>query len=307
MKKPVLLFTVVILVFICVCGCVKDAPSFASADPVIILPGGDPKNAVIPASLTTEFSLSDVPEYGSSPYAAVNGGKPYFTASETVATSYEYYSRLDKYGRCGTAVACIGTDLMPTEDREYIGLVKPTGWRADRYEFVDGEYLFNRCHLIGFQLSGENANEKNLITGTRYLNVEGMLPFENLIAEYVRKTNNHVMYRVTPVFEDDDVLARGVLMEAVSAEDGGEGLCFCVFVYNVQPGVDINYSTGENHSSNDYGQKEDDYVINVKSGKFHRLTCKYAKDISESNAEYFHGTKQYLTERGYTACGYCKP
>ena len=180
----------------------------------------------------------------------VNGNIPYFTASDLTSESFEYYSDLDNLGRCGTAYASVGTDLMPTEKRGSISKVKPSGWQISKYDFVDGKYLYNRCHLIGYQLTAENANEKNLITGTRYLNVDGMLPFENLVADYVKETDNHVLYRVTPVFEGDNLVASGVLMEAESVEDEGDGVEYCVYVYNVQPGVMINYATGENAAVN---------------------------------------------------------
>ena len=163
------------------------------------------------STAATSFSLSDVEPYSGSAYVAVNGNIPYFTSSELTTTSFELYSALDSLSRCGTAYACIGQDLMPTEERGSIGSVKPSGWHTVRYNgVVDGNYLYNRCHLIGFQLSGENANERNLITGTRYLNIDGMLPFENMVADYVQETNNHVLYRVTPVFEGDNLLAAGV-------------------------------------------------------------------------------------------------
>jgi DNA-entry nuclease len=175
----------------------------------------------------------------------VNDNVPFFTEGEMTEESFEDYSELDELGRCGTAYANVGQDIMPTEKRGSIGSVKPTGWHTVKYDIVDGKYLYNRCHLIGYQLTGENANERNLITGTRYLNVEGMLPFENLVDDYVDETNNHVLYRVTPVFVDDELVARGVLMEGYSVEDDGEGVCYCVYVFNVQPGVTIDYATGE--------------------------------------------------------------
>ena len=306
-KKAFVLPAVMILAAALICGCAKEAPIFASPDPVIVLPGGDPSDAVIPAALRTPFSLDSVPEYSGAPCASVNGGVPYFTENEKVAMSYEYYSRLDRDGRCCAAVACIGTDHMPTEEREYIGLIRPSGWRSDRYQFIENEYLYNRCHLIGFQLAGENANEKNLITGTRYMNIEGMLPYENLIADYVKRTGMHVLYRVTPIFEGKDVIARGVLMEAYSTEDNGEGVCFCVFAYNVQPYITINYATGESRPDKVITEIESGYVINVRSKKFHKLTCKYAIAIREENMEFFHGDRDYLIDRGYKACGYCKP
>ena len=191
------------------------------------------------------ISLEDIPEYNGKPYVYINSNVPFFTESDLTTTSYEKYTKLDSLERCGAAVASIGKDIMPTEERGAIGSVKPTGWHTVRYQGIDGNYLYNRCHIIGYQLSGENANEKNLITGTRYLNVEGMLPFENMVAEYVEETNNHVLYRVTPIFEEDNLLASGVLIEAKSVEDNGKGIQFNVYCYNVQPGIEINYKTGE--------------------------------------------------------------
>ncbi len=191
-------------------------------------------------------SLAEVPDYDGSPYAELNGNVPDFTEEEReTAESFEMYSELDALGRCGVACASVGLDLMPTEERGTIGQVKPSGWWTVRYEGIDGKYLYNRCHLIGYQLSGENANERNLITGTRYLNVEGMLPFENMAADYVKETGNHVLYRVTPDFRGEELVARGVQMEAWSVEDGGEGVCYNVYCYNVQPGIGIDYGTGE--------------------------------------------------------------
>ena len=179
------------------------------------------------------------------PFAVINQGVPYFEEGDMTTESYETYADLDYLGRCGETMACIGRDLMPTEARESISQVKPTGWKQKQYDFVDGKSLYNRCHLIGFQLTGENANERNLITGTRYMNTEGMLPFENMVADYIKETGNHVLYRVTPIFRDDELVARGVQMEAYSVEDSGEGICFCVYVYNNQPGVTIDYATGD--------------------------------------------------------------
>ena len=192
------------------------------------------------------LSLADIPEYSGEPYVTVNDNVPQFLETDLSTDSYEYYSDLDRIGRCGVVYACIGTDLMPTEERGSIGSVKPTGWHTVKYDVVDGNYLYNRCHLIGYQLSGENVNTKNLITGTRYLNVDGMLPFENMVADYVLETENHVMYRVTPIFDGDNLLASGVQIEAESVEDNGEGILFNVYCYNVQPGVEIDYATGEN-------------------------------------------------------------
>ena len=192
------------------------------------------------------YSMENIPPYDGTPYVVLNDNQPSFTEEDMTDVSYEFYSDLDELGRCGVTEACIGRDLMPTEKRGDISSVKPTGWVQNQYDFVDGKSLWNRCHLIGFQLAGENANECNLITGTRYLNVEGMLPFENLVADYVKETDNHVLYRVTPAFQATELVARGVQMEAYSVEDSGDGVCFNVFCYNVQPGVEIDYATGDN-------------------------------------------------------------
>lgn len=198
---------------------------------------------------TPNFDLTNIPEFSDAPYVEVNGNVPYFTKDDMTTDSYETYSPLDALGRCGVVMACIGQDLMPTEERGNIGQVKPSGWQTVKYDFVNGKYLYNRCHLIGFQLTGENANTSNLITGTRYMNVEGMLPFENMVADYIKETNNHVLYRVTPVFQDNELVARGVLIEAKSVEDDGDGILFCVYVYNNQPGVEIDYLTGLSKAS----------------------------------------------------------
>lgn len=196
------------------------------------------------------ISMQQFPAYSGQPYVEIDGNQPGFTEEDKTDKSFEQYSELDALGRCGVAYANVGKDLMPTEKRGSIGKVKPSGWHTVKYDFVNGKYLYNRCHLIGYQLTAENANRKNLITGTRYMNMEGMLPFENMVADYVKETGNHVLYRVTPVFEGEDLLAKGVQMEAYSVEDEGSGICFHVFVYNVQPGVRIDYATGES--------KEDD-------------------------------------------------
>lgn len=196
---------------------------------------------------TGQAELDDIPTFSGDAYIALNNNKPAFSKKERTTKVFERYSSLDSLGRCGVAYANICKKLMPDEQRKAIGPVKPSGWHTVKYNCVDGKYLYNRCHLIGFQLAGENANEKNLITGTRYLNVDGMLPFENEVADYVKETNHHVLYRVTPYFEGDDLIAKGVQMEAYSVEDKGKGVSFNVFVYNSQPGVAIDYATGESH------------------------------------------------------------
>ena len=190
-------------------------------------------------------SLADIPAFYGQPYVVLHDNKPDFSESDFSESSFERYSPLDSLGRCGAAFANIGRDIMPTEKRGAIGQVKPSGWQVAKYDSVDGKYLYNRCHLIGFQLTGENANEQNLITGTRFLNMEGMLPFENMVADYIQETQHHVLYRVTPDFRDNELVARGVQIEAYSIEDYGEGICFNIYAYNIQPGIQINYATGE--------------------------------------------------------------
>ncbi len=192
------------------------------------------------------YPMGQIPTYSGSPYVEIDGNIPDFEESMFVTESYETYGELDYLGRCTTATACIGEDLMSTEKRGSISRVKPSGWQISKYDFVDGKYLYNRCHLIGYQLTGENANECNLITGTRYMNVDGMLPFENMVADYIKETGNHVIYEVTPVFKEENLIADGVHMQAYSVEDNGDGICFNVFVYNVQPNVEINYEDGSN-------------------------------------------------------------
>lgn len=191
------------------------------------------------------FANETISEYSGNPYVELNGNLPYFTDEELSTTAFELYSELDSLGRCGAGYANICKEIMPTEERGSIGMVKPTGWHTVKYDCIADRYLYNRCHLIGYQLAGENANEKNLITGTRYLNVDGMLPFENEVADYVNDTDNHVLYRVTPVFSGDNLLASGVIIEAKSVEDNGAGVQFNVYCYNVQPGISIDYTTGE--------------------------------------------------------------
>ena len=306
----------------------SDAPSASQ---------GQQTESSAPAEITTasSFSLSDVPAYSGKAYTSVNGNVPYFTAAELTTTSFETYSDLDTLGRCGVTYACIGQDLMPTKERGSIGMVKPTGWHTVRYDdLVDGKYLYNRCHLIGYQLTGENANTQNLITGTRYLNIEGMLPFENMVADYIQETNNHVLYRVTPIFEGNNLLANGVLMEGYSVEDKGAGVSYCVFAYNVQPGIEIDYATGESKLADGAQQEEQktatvtptpspepekqepvtgseasqaDYILNTNTKKFHYPTCSSVNDMKEKNKQEFFGTRDEAISNGYSPCGRCKP
>lgn len=257
-------------------------------------------------------SVNYAPEFSGDPYVAIRNNEPQFDNKDLVTKSYESYSKLDSLGRCGVVMACIGTDIMPTEERGSIGQVKPTGWHTVKYDIVDGKYLYNRCHLIGFQLTGENANEQNLITGTRYLNIEGMLPFENMIADYVNETENHVIYRVTPVYKGSNLLVSGVQMEAFSVEDNGEGICFNVYAYNSQPGIEINYSNGESKLAKDKiapdgNETETEYILNTNSKKFHTVDCSLAKDIKASNKKLSKEDRSTILEKGYSPCKGCNP
>ncbi|MBR6916709.1 MAG: DNA/RNA non-specific endonuclease [Clostridia bacterium] len=258
------------------------------------------------ASSTSKFELSEVPAYDGIPYAVVNGNFPFFTDADLTTEPFEAYSPLDGLGRCGVAYANICPALMPTEKRGNIQSVKPTGWRHVEYDFVDGGSLYNRCHLIAHSLAGEDANERNLITGTRYMNTEGMVPFENMVYDHVKETGGHVLYRVTPVFKDEELVARGVLIEAFSVEDGGEGVSFCVFCYNVQPGVVIDYPTGDSYAEGADVEVKD-YILNTKSKKFHLPTCEHVAEISASAKREFLGTRRELIDEGYVPCGGCDP
>ncbi len=277
--------------------------------------------------------LSKIPEYSGRPYVVINGNVPSFNKYELTTKGYETYASLDSLGRCGGAVASCGKEIMPAPDEERgsISSVKPSGWVQAQYDWVSGKYLYNRCHLLGWQLSAENANKRNLITGTRYMNTEGMLPFENMVADYIRETENHVAYRVTPIYSGSDLVASGVQMEAYSVEDDGEGICFNIFCYNVQPGVKIDYSTGESWSteSNKETTKKqpvapvettkkpvettkksvsyNTYAYSAKSDKFHYPDCKSAKKIKAENYCEYAGTRQDMINKGYTPCKNCNP
>lgn len=256
--------------------------------------------------------------YQGEPYVVINDNNPDFTEADMTTVSFESYGELDGLGRCTTAFANIGKDLMPAEKRGSIGEVKPTGWQTAKYDNVDGKYLYNRCHLIGYQLTGENANAKNLITGTRYLNVDGMLPFENMVADYIKETNNHVLYRVTPVFSGDNLVASGVQMEAESVEDNGDGILFNVYCFNAQPGIAIDYATGDSHqddsivadaskSTTAAEANVQTYVLNTNTKKFHKESCNSAKSMDASNKKIYTGSRQEIIDMGYEACGVCKP
>ncbi len=256
---------------------------------------------------SNEREVTDI----SDPYMIVDENVPGFSEDEMTTESFEHYSELDALGRCGVATACIGTDLMPTEKRGNISRVKPTGWHSIQYDSVEGKSLYNRCHLIAHQLAGEDANEKNLITGTRYMNVSGMLPFEEEVGDYVRETGNHVMYRVTPVFEGDNLLADGVQMEAYSVEDQGKGVSYNVYIFNAQPDIWIDYATGDSREiqPDDMVSKEDasDFVLNTNTKKFHLPSCGNADKIQKENKENFTGDRQQLVKNGYEPCGSCNP
>lgn len=258
------------------------------------------------------YESTDIPAYAGNSFVILDGNKPSFSKKDRERTdAFETYSNLDKLGRCGVAYANICKELMPTEERGAIGMVKPTGWHTVKYDNVEGKYLYNRCHLIGYQLAGENANEKNLITGTRYLNVTGMLKFEDRVADYVKATDHHVLYRVTPVFEGDNLVATGLEMEAYSVEDSGKGVSFHVFVYNIQPGITIDYATGESWTDDSKTEEnteaEDGYVLNTNTHKFHKENCESVRDIAGSNKEVYTGNREDLINMGYEPCKRCKP
>ncbi len=306
----------------------------------------DESGDIVSLDSSLSFDISMVDEYEGVPYCIVNDNVPFFSEDEITNESFEHYSSLDSLGRCGTAFACVGIDLMPSEKRGDIGAVHPSGWQTKNYgKLVDGNYLYNRCHLIAYSIAGENANEKNLITGTRYMNTTGMLPFEELVREYVKETKNHVMYRVSPIFEGKNLVASGVLMEAYSSGDMGEDLCFCVYCYNVQPGIDIDYLTGDSkengekienvsyespvnrgtystydeydydfsredaaYSSGKFSAKADTtYVLNTNTLKFHLPSCSSVDEMSPSNRKETSKSRKELIREGYEPCGRCNP
>lgn len=256
-------------------------------------------------------SVSEVEPYTVYPYTIINNNIPEFEKTD-YTKSFEKYGKLDSLGRCTSCIANIGTDLMPTEERGAIGSIKPTGWQVAKYSNIDGRYLYNRCHLIGYQLTAENANPNNLITGTRYLNIEGMLPFEDKVATYVKTTSNHVLYRVTPIFNGDELVARGVQMEAYSVEDDGKGVEFNVYCYNVQPDIEIDYKTGNSKyvgnetETTDNGEKQK-YIVNISTKKFHKERCPSAKKIKDENKKAYTGYRESLVKNGYFPCSQCKP
>ena len=306
----------------------------------------DSKQKVVHTGTASAFNTADVPAYSGKPYTAVNNNEPYFTSDDLTTEAFENYSELDALGRCGVAYANVCLETMPTEKRGSISEVKPTGWHSVKYDNVDGKSLYNRCHLIGYQLTAENANQQNLITGTRYLNVDGMLPFENMVADYVKETDNHVLYRVTPIFTGDNLVADGVLMEGYSVEDEGDGICFCAYAYNVQPGITIDYATGDSWLSSENGNSDSssggnsavsqsaadksgtqqaavqtesvketsapvstgtEYILNTNTKKFHYPSCSSVKQMKASNKKEYTGSRDDLIAQGYDPCKKCNP
>ena len=306
----------------------------------------DSKQKVVHTGTASAFNAADVPAYSGEPYTAVNNNEPYFTSDNLTTEAFENYSELDALGRCGVDYANVCLETMPTEKRGSIREVKPTGWHSVKYDNVDGKSLYNRCHLIGYQLTAENANQQNLITGTRYLNVDGMLPFENMVADYVKETDNHVLYRVTPIFTGDNLVADGVLMEGYSVEDEGDGICFCVYAYNVQPGITIDYATGDSWLSSEKGNSDSssggnsavsqsaadksgtqqaavqtesvketsapvstgtEYILNTNTKKFHYPSCSSVKQMKASNKKEYTGSRDDLIAQGYDPCKKCNP
>lgn len=308
----------------------SETPAAPEGDPV------PPEAVPLTAAPPDTPVFRDLPAFEGNPYVYVNNGEPAFTGEEhAFPVGTERYGELDELGRCTTTFVVVGPETMPTEERGSIGEVKPTGWQMAKYDFVDGKYLYNRCHLLGFQLTGENANVQNLITGTRYLNVEGMLPFENAVADYVQATGNHVLMRVSPVFDGDELLARGVHMMAESVEDAGDGVSFNVFVYNVQPGVVIDYRTGDNMLAEEATPLPDvsgtpaeeaapaeqaqpqpeapadkgtaEYVLNTNSKKFHKPSCSSVDQMKDKNRQDVTDTRENIIAQGYDPCKRCNP
>lgn len=311
------LFLALLLLCTSLCGCMDGLdglfPSSTTTKIITTSPQDLQKTPV------GNITLDQVPAFSDKPYIPINANVPFFTEEEITDESFESYAPLDSLGRCGVAIACVGIDLMPTEDRKSISSVKPSGWQSVQYDIVSGKDLYNRCHLIGFQLTGENANKYNLITGTRYLNVDAMLPFENMVADYVKETENHVMYRVTPIFHGNELVARGVLIEGYSVEDEGADICFNIYCYNNQPGIVIDYATGLSRlaTEDEWSQTtvvttttdpaKVEYVLNKKSKKFHLPSCSGAKTISDANRGSQVGDRQDLINQGYSPCGTCDP
>lgn len=326
MKRRVILYSLALLFLIAFIGRVffpeynvvqsseqigERAESNADADNIPEYAGQESHEPIEPILTIPipNISLGEIPLYSGNPYVEINGSSPFFDPKGISMDNFELYSPLDELKRCGVAFANLSKELMPTGERGSIGMIKPSGWHTIRYDdLIADRYLYNRCHLIAFLLAGENANPRNLITGTRYMNVEGMQPFEDLVASYIIRTGNHVLYRVTPLYDNNNLLANGVLMEAYSVEDNGAGICYNVFVYNVQPGIDIDYATGDS-SRHEAIDREIDTVIegyigNVRSMKFHLPTC---PNLPAEKNQVIIPTREEAIALGYSPCGNCKP
>lgn len=350
-----LLFCIVLLAAASLCqgcGAVYEEERFCETLQNTEVPGGGETivqsvaGPYVETDVETDEILSEIPRFSGEAYVTLNQNIPGFTSEEKESReAFESYSDLDELGRCGTAYANICPETMPTEERGEIGQIRPSGWQLVKYDIVEGKYLYNRCHLIAYQLAGENANEKNLITGTRYFNVSGMLPYENKVADYVRETGNHVLYRVTPVYQGEDLVAAGVRMEAYSLEDDGAGVCYNVFVYNCQPGISIDYATGESRLTEENDEeapvsasvssdtKQDDkeefpdteeikagaeesseenpqmqeYVLNTNTKRFHLPDCKSVDEMKPKNKKETVSSREDLIRDGYIPCKRCNP
>lgn len=326
-KFTSLLTAIIALIAVLLAGCSRQINDTAS------LP--ESQNSHL-ANQSRDFSPADVPEYSGEPYAVVNDGFPYFTEADLTDTSYIALGDLDALGRCTPATACLGPDTMPGSDEERgeIGHIKPSGWHMEKYDCVAGRYVVNRAHMIGWQLSGLNDEPRNLITGTRYLNLE-MLEFEEMTARYIEQTGNHVMYRVTPVFCGDELMCRGLLLEGYSVEDAGKEICFNLYFYNVQPGIAFSYDTGESYyngifldadsvavnydsipeedkpsllkGAGNTGSNGENYILNTNTRKFHRRECKSADSIREENRKKCYTSRDTLIAEGYSPCQRCNP
>ena len=322
MNRRLLSLLLALILIFCLGGCKKDknatqqdaslTSSTASQDQSQTQAQSDAQTS----SAAESLSENNLPEYTGKPYVVINGNEPAFSESQkSSAKAFEDYAPLDSLKRCGPALACLGKETMPTEKRESIYSVKPSGWKSYQYDFVDGGSLYNRCHLIGYQLCGDNSDIRNFMTGTRSFNVDGMEPFENQVAEFIKNRNYNVLYRVTPVFEDNNLVASGVLLEAVSLESGikpkkERELCISVFVYNVQENIEIDYTTGDSKVINSHISKTNhdcDYIVNKKSKKFHKPDCDSVKDMEDRNKTYFTGDREKLIEEGYKPCKRCDP
>lgn len=266
-----------------------------------------------PAEPSASIDLASIPPFSGEPSVELDGNRPNFSETDLAREPFTEFASLDDLGRCGAAFVLLGPESMPTEPRGSIGPVKPSGWHLVKYDIVDGKYLFNRCHLIAYRLCGENANERNLITGTRFLNIEGMVPYENAVADYIEETGGRVLMRVTPIFEGDELVARGVQLEAQSVEDGGAGVSFNVYAYNVQPGITIDYATGESALDGTVTPEEPldtsryAFILNVGTKRFHLPDCPSVGDMKEANKQGFNGTREEALAKGYEPCGRCNP